>query len=239
MSAASHSAKSASLSPKQLAALRGLDTCTVANAIEATGARLRNEGYMGSDIACLFPSLPPLVGYALPLQVHTSEPPIEGTAFVDRVDWWDQLLAVPEPRILVVEDMHSHPGTGSFLGEVHAHIYRALGCAGVITNGAVRDIPALKQMSFPVFAAYVSVSHAYAHVTGIGGPVKVGGLRVQTGDLMHGDCHGVLCIPIEVAREVPAIARRQKKQEQTIIEYCQSPGFDVDGLKQLLHTLPR
>lgn len=224
------------LSPEQFAALRRLDTCTVANAIEATGVRLRNEGYMDSGIACLFPALPPLIGYALPLRVRTSEPPIEGRAFIDRVDWWDQLLAVPEPRVLVVEDVHSHPGTGSFLGEVHANIYRALGCAGIITNGAVRDIPALSQMSFPVFAAHISVSHAYAHVIEVGGPVEVGGLQVETGDLMHGDWHGVLSVPPVVAGDLPAIAERQKTQEQTIIEFCRSPGFTVEGLKALLRT---
>ena len=61
------------------------------------------------------------------------------------------------------------------------NIYWALGCAGVITNGAVRDLPALRRLGFPAFASHVSVSHAYAHVVEVGRPVTVGGLKVHTG----------------------------------------------------------
>jgi regulator of RNase E activity RraA len=218
-------------------ALRSLDTCTLANAIEATGVRLRNEGYVDSTVRCLFPELRPLVGYAIPIQVRTGDPPIGGRAYVDRVDWWDELLAVPAPRILVVQDMQSHAGTGSFLGEVHAHIYRALGCTGIVTNGAVRDLPALRRLSFQAFAAHVSVSHAYAHVIEVGSPVVVGGLEVSAGDLLHGDLHGVLSIPRQVVDELPTIAAEQKKREQAIKEFCRSSDFSVEGLRQLLQQL--
>ena len=221
----------------QLDALRKLDTCTLANAVDTTGARLRNEGYVDSTVRCLFPELPPLVGYAIPIRVRTSDPPIAGRAYVDRVDWWDQLLAVPAPRILVVEDVQSYAGTGSFMGEVHAHIYRALGCAGIVTNGAVRDMPALRAMKFQAFASHVSVSHAYAHVIEVGSPVVVGGLEVQLGDLLHADLHGVLSIPPQVVDELPAIVAEQKEIEQTINAFCDSPEFTVDGLRQLLQQL--
>jgi 4-hydroxy-4-methyl-2-oxoglutarate aldolase len=222
------------LNAETLELLRNLDTCVIANSIEATGVRLRNEGYMDSTIHCLFPELPPLVGYALPLRVRTGEPPIEGLAFVDRVDWWEQFLDIPQPRVLVVEDEPGGAASGAILGEVHANIYRALGCAGIVTNGAARDLPALRRLGFPVFASHVSVSHVYAHVVAVGDPVTVGGLRIRTGDLLHGDGHGILSIPLQVAQELPAIAARQKKQEQAIIEYCHSTGFTVEGLKRRL-----
>jgi len=221
----------------QLNALRKLDTCTLANAVETIGARLRNEGYVDSTVRCLFPELSPLVGHAVPIRVRTIDPPIAGRAYVDRVDWWDQLLAVPAPRILVVEDVQSYAGTGSFMGEVHAHIYRALGCAGIVTNGAVRDVPALRSMGFQAFASHISVSHAYAHVVEVGSPVVVGGLEVQLGDLLHGDLHGVLSIPPQVVDELPAIVAEQKEIEQTIKAFCDSPEFTVDGLRQLLQQL--
>ena len=126
------------------------------------------------------------------------------------------------------------PGTGSFLGEVHAHIYRALGCAGIVTNGAVRDLPALRRMGFPAFASHVSVSHAYAHVVEVGGPVVVGGLEVQSGDLLHGDLHGVLSIPLRSWTSCRPSRPSRRKSEQTIKEFCRSPEFSVDGLRQLL-----
>jgi 4-hydroxy-4-methyl-2-oxoglutarate aldolase len=214
--------------------LVGLATCDLANAIEVTGVRLRNEGYMDSTVRCLFPEFAPLMGYALTLRVRTGDPPIAGPAYVERADWWDQFLAIPEPRLLVVKAEPDDSGSGSILGEVHAHIYRGLGCVGLVTDGAVRDLPALRRLGFPVFAGHVSVSHAYAHVVEVGIPVVVGGLEVRTGDLIHGDGHGVLSVPLQVAHELPAIAARQKKQDQAIIEYCRSTAFTVDGLKRLL-----
>jgi len=222
------------LDAETLGLLRNLDTCDIANAIEATAIRLRNEGYTDATIHCLFPELPPLVGYALPLRVRTADPPIEGLAYVDRVDWWEQFLAIPEPRVLVIEDEPGGDASGSILGDVHANIYRSLGCAGIVTNGAVRDLPALRRLGFPVFASHVSVSHAYAHVVAVGDPVTVGGLQVRTGDLLHGDGHGILSIPLKVAQELPAIAVRQKIEDEAIIAYCQSTGFTVEGLKPLL-----
>jgi regulator of RNase E activity RraA len=218
-------------------ALQALDTCSVANAIEATGVRLRDEGYADATVRCLFPDLPPLVGYAFTLRVGTAHPKVAGVRHVDHIDWAPQLLAVPEPRILVVQDVTSHPHTGSGLGEVHANICQAMGCTGVVTNGAVRDLPALRALGFHAFATFVSVSHAYVHVIEAGTPVQVGGMTVRCGDLLHGDRHGVLCIPPGVAAALPDIARDQRAQERKIIDYCRSPEFTVQGIAALLQQV--
>jgi len=50
------------------------------------------------------------------------------------------------------------------VGEVHAAILKAFHCVGVITDGSVRDIPAVAAMGFPMFARSASVSHAYTHI---------------------------------------------------------------------------
>jgi len=97
---------------------------------------------------------------------------MEGGGYIyDRTDWWKEILAVPAPRIVVIQDVDANPGLGAFVGEVHAHILQALGCVGVVTNGAVRDLNAIEGSGFQVFAGNVSVSHAYAHVFDFGGPV--------------------------------------------------------------------
>ena len=225
------------LTTEQLDALRAMDTCAVSNAIEATGVRLRNEGYMDATVRSLFPDLPPLVGYALPLLVRTTKPPVQGMRYVDSIDWAEQLLALQHPRVLVEQDERSEPRTGSFTGEVHANIYRALGCAGVITNGAVRDLPAMHALSFQAFAVYVSVSHAYVHVVHVGKPVVVGGLTVHRGDLLHADRHGVVCVPLDVAGDLPAIAAAQRQEEEKIIAFCRSASFSVPGLEQMLRRV--
>ena len=58
-------------------------------------------------------------------------------------------------------------------------------------------------MGFQLFAGSVSVSHSYAHIIEFGEPVEIGGLKIQSGDLMHGDRHGVLTIPLEMPPRYP------------------------------------
>jgi regulator of RNase E activity RraA len=217
--------------PEALEQLRQLDSCSVANAVETFGVRLRNSGFADSSVRCLFQDFPPLVGYAATLRVRTSEPPMEGDSYYYRLDWLDHVSSVPEPRILVVQDVDPRPGLGSFVGDVHASILRALGCAGLVTNGAVRNVEAARAIQFQMFAQNLSVSHAFAHVLDFGGMVEVGGMHVRPGDLLHGDQHGIQTVPIEIARKIPAVAQRMNREERAIIEFCQSKDFTVNRLR--------
>jgi len=219
------------LAPAQLDQLRQLDSCTVANAVEAFDVRLRNKGFTDSTIRCIFEDFPPMVGYAATVRIRTSEPPMEGHSYYYRLDWLDHLLAIPEPRVLVIEDGDKFPGLGSYVGEVHANILVALGCAGVVTNGAVRDISVTRPLNFQMFAHNLSVSHAYAHILDIGKPVEVGHMQVQPGDLIHGDRHGVQTIPLEIADKIPAVAQEMTAQEEEIIRLCRSPDFTLEKLR--------
>jgi len=222
------------VSPDTLAALADLDTCSVCNAIEQFGVRLRNEGFTDASIQCRFPALPPMVGYAMTLRVRSSSPSWKGGNYLDRTDWWSRLQEHPAPHVLVIEDEDRHPGTGAFIGEIHAAILQALGSVGAITNGAVRDIPGIKRLGFHVFSTSVAVSHAYAHIVEIGGPVKIGGLRIASGDLLHGDQHGIVQVPTQIAEKIPGTAADIQKREGKIITYCQSADFSVDHLKNLI-----
>jgi regulator of RNase E activity RraA len=237
MSTGASGAAPGALNAELLARLRQLDTPTVANAIEFTGVRLRNEGYMDATVRCLFPELAPLLGYALTLRVRTSDPPMQGRRYVENLDWADELLALPVPRVLVVEDVGGGPGSGALVGGVHASIYAALGCAGVVTNGAVRDLPAVRALGFHAFASYVAVSHAYAHIVEVGAPVTVAGLEVSTGDLLHADQHGVLSVPLSVAARLPAIAARREAEERKVVDFCSSQAFTLAGLRRLLQQI--
>jgi len=217
--------------------LRGLDSCSVANAIEKFGVRLRNSGFADSTVHCIFEDFPPLVGYAATVRVRTSEPPMEGDGYYYRLDWLEHLSSVPSPRVLVVEDLDPRPGLGSFIGDVHVNILRALGFIGVVTNGAVRNVEAARALRFQMFARNLSVSHAFAHVFDFGGPVQVGNMHVKPGDLMHGDRHGVQTVPIEIAQKIPAAARRMNGEERELIEFCQSGAFALEKLRANVDAL--
>ncbi len=221
------------LAPDQLEALGRLSTCAVSNAIETFGVRLRNTGFADASIQCMFEDLPPVVGYATTARVRTSVPPMQGHNYLDRTDWWNAILMIPAPRVVVVEDVEKRPGLGSFAGEVHANILSALGCVAVVTNGAVRDLPQVRSTGFQLFAGNVAVSHAYAHVFQFGTPVEIGGLKIEPGDLLHGDRHGILKVPIELASGIPAVARELQEQEQRIIAACRSADFSLDKLRRL------
>ncbi|HSP55920.1 MAG TPA: RraA family protein, partial [Dehalococcoidia bacterium] len=86
---------------------------------------------------------------------------------------------------------------------------------------------------FHFFSSCVLVSHAYVHVVEAGGPVRVGGLTVRPGDLLHGDEHGVTIIPLEIARELPGTARRIDEAEHRLIDYAQSKECTREGLETM------
>lgn len=222
------------LSPEQLEALGQLDSCTVSNAIETFDVRLRNEGFADSSLHCLFEQLPPLVGYAVTARIRCANPPTAGHSYFDRTDWWDQILKVPEPRIVVVQDLDNKPGLGSLLGEVHTSILKALGCLGAVTNGAVRDLPAIETAQFHLFAGSVAVSHSYAHFVDFGTPVEIAGLKISPGDLLHGDRHGLISIPHQIAADIPSVAARMKEREQKIIALCRSTDFSLEKLREVI-----
>jgi 4-hydroxy-4-methyl-2-oxoglutarate aldolase len=225
------------LTPEQYEALGRLDTCTISNAIETFDLRLRNEGFADSTVKCMFPHLPPMIGNAVTAKIRCSGPPVEGHSYLDRTDWWNKILSVPAPRVVVIEDIDPTPGRGGFVGEVHANILMALDCAGAVTNGAVRDLQAVSAMGFPLFAANPAVSHSYVHIVSVGEPVEVGRLKIKPGDLIHADCHGVLSIPRQIAAAIPAVAERLRDKERKLIGLCRSPNFSLEKLSKVVREV--
>src|SRR5579862_6791711 len=225
------------LSIKDLENLGAIDTCTVSNAIERLNVRLRNEGFVSCTAHCQFPSLGPMVGYAATGRIRTASPPMDHRCYYDRMDWWRYVASLPEPRVIVLQDVEPTPGVGAFVGEIHASIGRALKCLGCVTNGAVRDLPAVEALGFKLFAGGVAASHAYAHIIEFGEPVEIGGLKIQSGDLIHGDRNGVHNIPLEIARDVPAEASRILAEERELIDFCSSPQFSLKELSKLLQKV--
>lgn len=214
----------------QLAALRAITTPTLSNAIELFDVRPRNQGFMSPDVRCLFPELGPMVGYAVTARFTADQPAANPGS---RYELWKRILQIPEPRVLVLHDLDQPAGVGAFVGEVMATIHQRLGCLGVVTNGCVRDLDEVRALGFHMFAAGACVSHAYVDLVDYGGPVKVGGLVVQTGDLLHADKHGVLSIPKEIAAELPEAAAKINAREQRILSHCKSSQFALQELKRL------
>ncbi|HEV2425088.1 MAG TPA: RraA family protein [Terriglobia bacterium] len=225
------------LSREELEALQRLETCAVEDAIETFDLRARNTGFASSEVRCQFDELPPIVGYAATARMRAGERPMSGRSYSDRTEWWNSVLNIPQPRIVVMEDLDEPPGVGAFLGDVHAAMLKALGCIGFITNGAVREVSAIRKLGFQVFAGNRALSHAYARIIDFGSPVMVGGMEVRPGDLLHGDAHGVVSVPRQVAPAIPGVAAQLAQRDRRVVSVCQSPDFSIEKLRATLKDL--
>ena len=220
-------------SPEELAAIQKLSVPTLANALETFQALPSNDGFCSPEIKCLFPDMGTMVGYAVTARITSDQPPSEVRPPIDEHEYWRWLAAQPGPKVMVVQDVDVPP-KGAIWGEWNANVHRALGCVGTVTEGGVRDLGGVQGLGFHFFATAVLPSHAYAVFTDYGGPVRVAGLTVKTGDLLVGDRHGVILIPPEVPLgELVQVSEEIERLEQEIFDFCQSPEFSLEGLEKL------
>jgi regulator of RNase E activity RraA len=222
------------LETSQLEQLRRIGTCIVASAIELFNVRLQNTGFTRSGIQCMFPERAPIAGYAATARIRSARPPMEGRSYYRNTEWWNHILTIPKPRVVVIEDVDNPPGLGAFVGEVNANIFIALGCTALITNGAVRDLEQVQPTGFQMFAGNTSASHAYAHVFDFGGEVELAGLKIMPGALLHGDRNGVLTVPMEIASKIPAVAHDIVTRRQHLVGLCRSERFSIEELRRAI-----
>jgi len=215
---------------EQMDVLRRYDTCTLSNAIERLEIRPRNEGFITGTAHCRFPQLPAVMGYAVTLRMRSSMLPVRGQCYYQHVDFWRYVDSLPRPRIVVVEDADHALGLGALFGEAYARISRSLGCVACVTNGTVRDLPGIEALGFQLFSGGVAVSHAYAHVVDFGEPVDIGGLRIVSGDLLHGDLHGVHSVPLEGIEKLGQLAEEVLRDDRELFALTDSRAFSVDKL---------
>ncbi len=107
--------------------------------------------------------------------------------------------------------------TNAIIGErmVAYALSRKLG--GFVINGAVRDLPYLRSVPIPVFAAGVTHRGPYKHGPGeINYPIAIDGMVIESGDIIVGDEDGLLCIPYRDAEAVyPGAFAKTEKERNT------------------------
>jgi regulator of RNase E activity RraA len=211
------------LNSATLGKLAKFDTPTICNVIELFDVRPRNRGYMDHRVKCNFPELPPIVGFACTASFRSDAPPGTGDAYGSIGAQLDQFAGLPGPAIVVFQDLDDPPAAAVF-GEVMCSTYQGFGSAGLVTNGAGRDLEQVRALKYPVFTGSTICSHGYCHLLHLGLPVRVGGLMVNQGDLLHGDANGVTNIPLELAAEVADVAEEFLAAEETVMRYVKGPG---------------
>jgi 4-hydroxy-4-methyl-2-oxoglutarate aldolase len=212
-----------------IGALVAWDTPALSNALDALRLRSFDAGYTDGSVTRVVGN-GIMTGRAVTARMVAREPGDDGIP-VSRLH-----QAVSEaggPVVVVIEDLDLPPGAGAFLGEVNGSLLAALGIRGLVTNGRVRDIGDLRGLPYPVYAAGLCVARSYMRLTRIGGLVTVGGLRVEPGDILHGDEHGVLSIPAAAVPRITAQAALIRQEEQRVVGWSKSAEFSVPGLLAL------
>ncbi len=214
------------LTTEQIAELRRYNTPTIANAIEVFDVRPRHVGFLPHAIRCLLPSIGPIVGYAVTSRTRSDrseamEPDLSA-------DYLRYVAAQPGPKIAVGQDLDEPTGLGAQFGEVNATIHKTLGCVGHITDGCPRDLDEVEALGFGLFGRNPCVSHAYVRLVEFNVPVKLSGVEINPGELIHADKHGVCVIPEAVADRLAEACVEVERMEKPLLEICRSPEFELE-----------
>lgn len=201
--------------------LAHFDTPTICNVLELFDARPRNRGYMDGRIKANFPDLPPMVGFACTASFRSDAPPGRGDAYGSLEQQAEQFAGLPGPAVVVIQDL-DEPAVSATFGEVMCSVYQGFGAAGLVTSGAGRDLEQVRALKFPVFTGGTICSHAYCHLLHLGMPVRVGGLVVEQGELLHGDANGVTSVPLRLAEATAEIAPAFVAAEKIMLDYVRS-----------------
>lgn len=211
--------------------LATFDTPTICNALETLDDGFCDYGYTKEPLMCAFPGMAPVVGYAVTAMVATT-PPKEPADVLDarRGRYYAEVAAAHGPKIIVSQDVDGARGVAATWGEVMAHAHQTLGCLGVLTDGAIRDIAGMPA-NFQFLAKCVKPSHGRLHWVDYGQPVTISGLRIKPGDLIHMDCNGAAAIPHALALAVPDAARAIQAKEEKILNAARTG--DTKALLQM------
>jgi regulator of RNase E activity RraA len=220
--------------PADLEALRAFDTPTICNALEIVTPARRATGFTRRPLFAAFPQMKPVVAFARTAVIRSREPHPRSReeAKEVRLGYYAHIAAEPQPSIAVIQDIDlPDTGFGAFWGEVQTNVHKGLGCAGVITDGSVRDLDVMAP-DFLVLAGSVMPSHAHVHLVDFGGTVSVAGMIVSPNDVIHADRHGAVVIPAEAVKDIPAAVDLLTRREKVIIDAARSPGFSIERLRR-------
>lgn len=217
----------APLTAEQLNALAQLDTPTIANALEELDIRPRTEGFMRPEIRCVSPVEQTVVGYAVTGLISARH---RSPRALGRDDYWNAIVSVPAPRMVVLHDIDYPDSIGSYWGEVQGNTALGLGCVGAVTDGGVRDLREAEEMGFPFWAKDVMVSHGYIHALEFNVPIGIGGVLVRPGDLIAADIHGAIEVPVEAVPRLPDVAKMLTERESIVIGAAQANDASPETL---------
>ena len=218
----------ATVSLEILQRLKQFDTPTICNVLELFDARPRTWGYFDSRIQACYPKLPPMVGYATTATFRSGSPPRGGDVYAGLAAQVELMATLPKPLVVVFQDLDD-PAMSATFGEIMCTTYKAFGAVGLITSGAGRDLDQVEALNFPCFTGGTISSHGYCQIVELSVPVRVGGVTLYAGDLLHGDRNGVTTIPTELAEQVAEACPAFMAAEAVVLDYLKGSKIDPQG----------
>jgi len=183
-------------------------------------------------------------GGALDFSIKPLEPPakpIVGVALTCNCGPGDNLalfgaISIAEPGDILVAATGGYRGV-AVTGDLMLGMARNRGLAGLVTDGLVRDIAGVLAVGLPVFCAGVSPNSPARNGPGtVGDPVDLGGLRIESGDILIGDRDGVVVVPRARAAAV-AEALAQVRRAEAALEAKVKAGLEIpDFVRSVLES---
>ena len=140
-------------------------------------------------------------------------------------------LDAAEPGDIIVIDAKGDLSR-AVAGDFVIGMAKTLGIAGFVVDGAIRDLEACKALDFPIFCKGTTIAAGNKAGQGeINTAISCGGVAVQPGDIIVGDCDGVTVIPQESAENVLAGSLEKLRKDD---ERAASVSEDTAAIKMHL-----
>jgi 4-hydroxy-4-methyl-2-oxoglutarate aldolase len=131
----------------------------------------------------------------------------------------------------------TEPAAVALVGELLATQAQTRRVAGILVDGAVRDLDELAAIGLPIWARFVRAQGATKGEVGrLDVPVTIGGAEIRPGDLVVMDCDGAMALPAERIDEVLPLALEREERERAMRERYASGelSYDVQGLRDIV-----
>jgi regulator of RNase E activity RraA len=198
-----------------LLALRAASTATLSTQLFRLG--LRNQVLAG--LRLLSRAMPRMVGEAFTLRYIPAREDIDTLDVYDDYDHPQRraIEACPEGHVLVMDCRGE--GRAASAGHILLTRLQVRGAAGCVTDGTLRDTPAIAGLSMSVYASGASpmTNLALHHAVDLQVPIGCAGVAVYPGDVLVGDAEGVVCVPRHLVPIVAEPARAQEHLEEFIL----------------------
>jgi 4-hydroxy-4-methyl-2-oxoglutarate aldolase len=121
------------------------------------------------------------------------------------------------------------------VGDIMVGMARNAGIVAVVTDGMVRDIDGLEQVGLPVYARGLTPNSPFKNGPGrIGFPVSIGGVVIDSGDIVVGDRNGVVVVPRatipDVLKALESVKAKEKDMDAAVAGGAKTPGWLPDYL---------